>query len=251
MKMNDHNFSEQDLDLHMFEYLEGHLSPDLAYELESQATFDDSLEEELNCWKAAFIEQGFRNTELLEEKLYQIPSVFKKNTTTNIYFPTLAILTIMLSFVPLSFERYSSSSASEHVVHLEPKYIRESEKKSQSPDLTNFETTMDIKKVANKAAIMAPKEQHTENNLEFQEIVPLEPLKEAESNYVANISTKIAFIDEPVEKSNSNPKSKRPKLSKKTRRTIEKFKEKALQERRAMEFMKGNKPYVVPLNSNF
>ena len=250
MKMNDHKFSEQDPDLRIFDYLEGNLPPSLTSQLESQATYDDSLEEELNSWKATFIEQEFHNTELLEQKLHQIPSVINKNVTTNFYFPSIAILTIMLSFTPLSFERYNNV-ASEHVVTLESKDIGKSEKQNLSPDLSNFAPIIDIKEVADRATIMSPIDKHTEENREFSEISPLEPLKEAESNHSVYINTKIAFVKEPVEKSNSVPKNEAPKRSKKMRRAIEKFKEKALQERRAMEFIKGNKPYVVPLNTNF
>ena len=250
MKLNDQNISEHDLDLHIFEYLEGNLSPDLASELESQATFDDSLEEELNCWKATVFEQDFHNTELLEKKLYEIPSIHNKNVTSSTYFPTLAILTLMLSFVPLSFERYNNGTV-EHIVHLESNDTGKSDKNPDLPNLSNFEPKINVSKEGNKTAKRGLTVQPYEDRWEFEEITPLEPLKEAESIYTASMNTKIAFVDEPAEKSISILKRKGPKRDGKTRRSIERFKEKALQERRAMEFMKGNRPYVVPLNSNF
>lgn len=259
-------------DLLYFEYLEGELSSEESSALEQDLAANPALMEELESWKETYIVQDFYETELLEGKLLsanQVPDKFTFSTSLNVV--VLAVMTTLLSFMLITdesqerlriFPEASTHAAVEEAV---PEKAEEAEERESQIRLKK-EGIENVKAKANKARKVDEQPNGMPEGLEEEEFAVSTSTNHKES--AANMSSRklpTSIESLPREMDNHHlgdllsetevkpvpilQKQKAPKISRKQQRMIEKKIDKALQERKAREYMKGNIPYVVPLNS--
>lgn len=262
-------------DLLYFEYLEGELSSEESSTLEQDLAANSALCEELESWKETYITQDFYETELLEEKLLsanQVPEKFTFSTSLNAV--VLAVMTTLLSFMLITDEskerlrvipEASTLAAIEEAV---PAKAEEEERPLKLEEVTK--PVRPLKEGIENGKADARKVDEQPNGMPegMEEEETAVPNSTNQKESAANLSsrkllTSIETLQMERNKHNVGDllsgtevqpvkilqKQKVSKISRKQQRMIEKKIDKALQERKAREFMKGNVPYVVPLNS--
>ncbi len=254
MKKNLDSLYNDEVDKLLFDYLEGSLNDVVAAELEDKLIYDSNLQEELKYWQDAYIKQDFYDNTFIEDKLKEANEVSKKVSKEN-YFIIIITIASLLSFMPFNIDKVQpnrngqvplellASEAASEVEKLEPinhilaadDAFPESVIKGEREIISGIGATKPNDKVRSYYEIefikpISIKNLRSEAVYYFEKQIFLSPSKgKIEKQQVLNV-----FI-----------------ISKKEQRAIEKAKEKALQKRIEEKFMRGGKPYVVPLNPNF
>lgn len=234
--------NDESLDLLLFQYVEGELTADQTRQLEMELATNATLQEELNAWRAAFVEADYYDTRTLEEKLLVKPAGwFYARSSTWVFVLLLVASWFRLSPEPTEYQA---------VIPVKPS--------SASPTLVPFPTTtipMESKKspefrsptVVETQRVIVPEIlsfERTKPAPAMTEIQPLEPKRMGSIDSLEAVSPHLA-IHITQAKAGAQPK----KLTRQQQRQIIRLKEQARQQRQANEFMKGNVPYVVPLHS--
>ncbi|CAN5469455.1 hypothetical protein BH23BAC1_BH23BAC1_23350 [soil metagenome] len=239
-----------DTDALLFDYLEGELPKEAASELEEKITGDIALQEELQYWTEAYFEQEFYNIENLE-KIIQQKTCEAVNPSVKTYVLIFALLTSLLSLVPLTVEKDTLNK-------LEPGTLKELPKvniitnKAEIPSFTNTNAPAVAKEpyFRNKSLLPAPSP--AVEPLSLVANLKFLPLNTLPTDIVNLPEVEIRKISPPSKEKSHLTKIPTPAgLTRKELKAIKKSKEIALQKRREQQFIKGRKPYVVPLNKNF
>jgi hypothetical protein len=247
MKPSGKDWNENKLDALFFEYLEGNLSAEGAEALEQRLAENDALQTELELWQETVVEQEFYNTEWLEKSLYkEIGKPVDISYSTPVFL--LVLVLSLFRFLPLNEQKGASVPATTVVV----------------PKAANSATPMEKQSIAPVAGAKPALPKRTTFST-----LPQQPQSKLvangntlpENRMIATITPIISHFTVPTSPDKIDvPKVKIRQVSvvktyvkrsstRKERRKIERMKERARQKRMASKFLKGNTPYVVPLNS--
>jgi anti-sigma factor RsiW len=245
MKTLMDSWADARMDEFLFEYLEGTLSEEQATELEQRLATDSTLRQELEHWKEAFVDQDFYDTQLLEESLRQ-------PTTRRVTIPASAFLVALLTLV---LSVFPTAVVKERTVAVLPVGIPAP---AVAPAISEMATVTKppqpavskprfprVPSTHRKPAAMLPPRAASENVSPVEKIQPrlIPPGAGLPTADLSALETKMTCVR--LEKA-----AVARVQTRKQRRKIERMKEKARQERAANEFLKGQAPYVVPLNTN-
>jgi hypothetical protein len=246
---------QEELDLLLFEYLEGELPAEEEKALEEHLATEPALQEELENWKGSFVEEEFYDTAGLEERLVSAnhrPLKFPFMTSLNVVVP--ALLTVLLSFMlvkdagkesPAVVAEKSTPAAVEEVVHEKTETAAEPAPVIADDAKAKKDKSVPMEAIQEKMRIADADRPQQEEELSLVNLPTIEGISVAWPEENGN-----EFLSDIVVKRVRMAKKERaPDISRRQQRMIKKRKEKAMQERRAREFRKGNVPYVVPLNS--
>ncbi|WP_224997561.1 hypothetical protein [Cesiribacter sp. SM1] len=241
-----YEMNEESRDLLLFDYLEGNLTEERAAMLKKALSTDHQLQAELELWKDSFVVQEFYATDVLEDKLLR--KVKKPFPVTGPAAGFLLLLVAsLLSFIP--------AGEDEHVTYFIKRPLPESPLTEAAPadeKALEAEVNAGAPAIPSNLALQRPAEQ--------QIVVVAPPV--AVSDRLAALphtlggmpETKDSFLKTAVPavmESRESPARLHPtkEYSRKKERQIRRMKEKALQQKKANEFIKGNRPYVVPLDT--
>lgn len=231
----DRNQDENDLDNLLFAYVEGELTGGQRQQLEARLASDAALRAELELWKESFVAQAFYDTQKLEASLLREP-VKPVNTRTSTYVFVVMLMTSLLSFLPLATEKETRQTP-EQINLLTPAIAAENDtEETESPVISPVARNERVIRETPAEIFLTEKVNYAV--LPKRQLLPLQVIAIVPRMPVAN--PKKIVVKKPVVV---------PELTRKQRRAISKMKEKARQRRLANEFLKGNVPYVVPLNS--
>lgn len=244
------NSAQNQQDLLLFEYLEGELSEAQKSALEEKLSLDPDLLEEVGFWKESFLEQDFYSTEKLESRLLDIPGGQVKRwysyISLNVFL--MVLLSGLFSFLPLSEDEEKlipalfkgSRKAVNKELNSQSVPVPAVEAEKRKPD---FEVTSEAKLLLNIGKEIPDETEFSDDltRLEFPKMSSMAPEREVSIPDLRFPAPEIATA--------SKGKGSKRTISRKEERKIIRKKEKALQNRQAREFMKGNRAYVVPLNT--
>lgn len=245
---------QEELDLLLFEYLEGELAAEETKALEERLAKEPALQEELESWKASYVEQDFYDTAGLEKRISsanRIPGRFPFTISLNIVVP--ALVAVLLSFMLLTDERKEPTkvAAERNTPAARMEVSTEETEGSEEPAPVVADN-------AKAEKVTKPRTEANQDKVEKEDVYRPQQEEEISNPALPGIERLPAKWAERSSEILSDITVKRVKVTKKERvfnisrrqlRMIERRKEKASQERRAREFMKGNVPYVVPLNT--
>jgi hypothetical protein len=257
MNPSVNNRDEGMTDRLLFEYLEGELSPERAKALEERLAADPALRGELELWQASFVEPDFYNTQALEKGLVKAP-VKVPGSAASGWMLGLVLLVTSFLLAPLVMEKEPSTvrervatvaaGAAGNSVDGEPAVVKNRPNPPATPG------TRELSKVTRRKT--SPGREASEKRFAqtkqgsaflTAEIRPLTPIITPERAAVpADLSAGRVKVLQVQLKKVTLPKV----LSRRQQRAIARMKERARQQREANKFLKGNIPYVVPLNSN-
>jgi hypothetical protein len=227
--------SEENIDLMIFDYLEGNMTMEEQLDFEANAAVDALLKEELEIWQSTYIASEIPDTGVLESALIQKPSPFSSFT---FYLNTLLIIAV--SFISnTQIEREFNAVQIMDIPSIElvkraPTYFKEENgryipviHKVDMGDKTASEEIDELPLESNQASLMIL----STRALNFDEylINPIETVKISGVEYTF-------------------PKEQK-KMDRKQLRQLKKMRNKAARQRRAYEFMQGDVPYVVPIDT--
>lgn len=251
MKLSANDWDENSMDALFFQYLEGELSVEKAKELEKKIASDPLLQSELKSWKASFIEEPFYDTKSLEKSLLKgKKKPVSPSGTVSVFI--IALLTSLFSFLPLSEEKESKNN-------LVPVQIyNDSEEKKQEESMPAVRSIIkhhiSAKKaqqefIVEKASVEPPVPLFIAiEELSIIQVIPLESTPEAISLEKNSHKPSSALSKkQPAEVKEKTTTART--ITRKRQRQIERRKERALQKRMADRFLKGRRPYSVPLNT--
>lgn len=267
MKAPEENSTQNELDLLLFEYLEGALSEAQKQDLEDKLGKDLDLQTEMEYWMESVVEQDFYPTEQLEKNLMEIPA---KPWYATFYFNVfLGVLLVgMFSFLPLSKkEEVAIEAARLEALTKEEPAIANQEMPfipiaSVSPAP---EVTLSSKKAVEMGIAKPVQELPTAHEdyrvLYFPAISSITPestlafsesiitTRGPEKVSVTKTRTQSMSRKEARKKIRVAARDRSQSINRKEARKIARMKDKAHQERMARQFMKGKRAYVVPLNT--
>lgn len=227
---------EENMDLMIFEYLEGNMSMEEQYDFEAQAAVDELLKEELELWKSTYITSEIPDTGVLENALIQKPSPF---TSFTFYLNTILI-------VAISFISNTQIEKEIDVVH-----------RIEIPSIELVKKVPANFKEENGRFIPAIHKIDMEDKTAFEEIEELSQPKN--KVFLTYLKTRSLYFDEYWMDPNEHveiSKVKHVKIFKDQKKTdrkqlrhLRKMRNKAARQRRAHEFMKGDVPYVIPIDT--
>lgn len=234
-------------DLLLFDYLEGNLTEEKTCALEEALATDPELCAELEIWKESFVVQDFYDIKVLEEQL-----VKSKSHSYTLSGPSagfmLVLITALFSFLPVGEQK--EKVAFHKTVSLPiPAAIAENVKVEevaaeqrgvskpialQLPVAYKFAEALVLEETDDAAT-------NAEQEKELPHLEKLVPVDAAASiNDIQAVDIKWVKLQKILQLK---------VVSHKKQRQIRRIKEKALQQRKANEFFKGNRPYVVPLDT--
>lgn len=231
--------SEENVDIMLFDYLEGNLSSNEVKQVERQIASDPLIKEELNIWKESYIQADhYPTTVVLESQLLQSTGSFSFTLFLN---SILVVCLTLISSTNPELEPFSTSPISHQslpalVSKMPPSQIVYQQVIIEPKQVLVTSSTTPNDKVHYEAVQNAELVYQT-----FPELVKLNPgwfhypEKHPESMNVVYVKT-------------TKPTTKT--ALRKKEREIRKWKKKAARERMAAEFIKGDIPYVVPVNPN-
>jgi len=233
--------SEEHIDIMLFDYLEGNLSSHEVKQVEDQIASDPLIHEELNVWKESYIQSDhFPITSVLESQLLQSTGSF---TFTLFLNSILVVCLTIISGTNPKLESFSTSTI-------------------PYQNLPALDGIIPLSQIAFHKAQIEP-----EQIVGATYFTPLEKTNSDENEYIQDLHESEAIPElaklypewthHPKKHPNSIEMEKgqdlqivnRKELRKKEREQ-RKWKKKAARDRMAYEFMKGNIPYVVPVNPN-
>ncbi len=252
MKPSPEEIPENSLDLLLFQYVEGELDAGQARQLERRLATDAALREELNLWQESFVQADFHDTSELEKTL--LAGKTTHGLRFNLSNCVLLLLLAAMLFRPAPATKENptrpvgSQAETPIAFELGNKLAPEiSEAGPKKPVAANGRPSRQNKPLT----LAEPELPETQGNNQMQfatiELPPLTPHLALETETLAiqspNWTDKLARVKL---KGFVAPK----KQTGQQRRQIIRMKEKALQQRQANEFLKGNVPYVVPLKTD-
>ena len=232
--------SEKHIDKMLFNYLEGNFSDEKALQVEKEIASDPLIQDELNLWKSSYIHEGFYATSTIETSLLQKPTLFNPIT-----FFLNSILVIGITFFSSTNQKINLASTS-HLNVLNINYLEPKEPQSLFSNLP----------ISVLAKPIAPTRSHFVESLNGQieefEIrtrvsIQVPELSSISPDWIESI--KIHSKSIKINHTLDAPLLAQKELRKKER-AIRRMKKKALQDRMASEFIKGDIPYVVPVDPN-
>ncbi len=244
---------EDNADLLLFQYVEGELDAQQTRQLEQRLAADAVLREELNLWRESFVRADFQDTTELEKTLLAGKPTHGLRFNLSNCVLLLLLAAMLFRPAPATKEKLARPVGSQAET---PVTFELGNKLAPAPS----EAGAKKKLVAVHGRLSRPSKPLTlaepgfpetrENNqmrLETLELPPLKPRLAPETETVA-----IQPTDWTDELARVKPKGfvAPKKQTGQQRRQIIRMKEKALQQRQANEFLKGNIPYVVPLKTD-
>jgi hypothetical protein len=248
MKLSAEEWEGEELDKHLFDYLEANLPEEQTIALEQALASDAVLAGELDLWREALVSSGYPDTHLLEEKLLiSIPSVTDHRHSLSAGSATSLLVVVLFTGIcclwPVKVEKNISAAIQPLPL---PAVVLENT------------TTAPVTQVRLPEHIPAIHLSRQYPDAEAKTVVPLpngRMLPEPFSPLLPlslPVDTQISRLTIPA---GANKKTSLKNLpitrvsSRKQARQIARMKERALQQRKANEFLKGRVPYVVPLNT--
>jgi hypothetical protein len=256
MRQANDNPAHNDMDLLLFSYMEGELTADQVKALDSLLAEDPDLQHELTAWQETVITAEEWDTTALEQSLLmpEVPMGVTSTLPGNFIYSAMVASFIVLSSV------FVNTSPLNHPT----KQVVPVKKGLNTVAINTAQESAEIlvpAAPAEQAAVALAIRQNTglKNASVTKELTqfiiePLLPITSMELPEVTSQHTLLVSNTlQPIQPKQLIAKAKpaAPKLSRKQRRTIEKHKENARNQRKADEFMKGNVPYVVPLNPKY
>ncbi len=237
---------ENDRDWMLFQYVEGELTAEQAQNLEQKLATDAALQDELAAWQEAFVKEDDYETYALEATL------LKPQTNFWHYFRTYSWLVLVLLVSPGLYRLQTPSSPGAGATEMETSTTTMPTSKSVSLSDISTQTYADVQR---KKRPSSP-EAASKNSIERKEKTPVDLGLVVQLDEEMPKGTVVSDTQNSLEltpgKPHTLPKKELPvpnKISRQQQRQIIRMKEKSRQQRQANEFMKGNEPYVVPLNS--
>jgi hypothetical protein len=232
--------TENEQDELIFDFLEGNLSPD---EKEAFLILKDEsevLSRQVRLWENTYLQEPLPSIEALENKLLIRVDNGSRGFSSRIYL----LFIMMLAILPIVGDKQEASIRTSRIAHVEI-----TEPLVHKQELQYFQR---IPKAVEKRKNVARKQQTREttpvDTAQFQPSASVPDIKVDELRVSQDLTLqKISVAKLRVKKS---AMTFRKQWSGKERRAIRKKKRKDSNARQAGEFMKGNVPYVVPLNSN-
>ena len=261
MKPSEQDGHGNSLDLLLFDYVEGSLPADERRSLEARLEADASLREELALWEESVVTANHPDTSRLEKSLLKPAAPAWMRLSLNTWVCLLTTTVLLLRPNPLSTETaalVAKNSAKTPVLatsHTTEPVVRRPEVASGNQptrEIVRKSQTKRFEQFLPKTQI--PTVTETESSLEAVEQADTasRPLFAVVEPVVAAKLPKTPLP--PVALEVRQPKIRKvpvaKTLTRQEKRQIRQLKERALQQRQANEFMKGNVPYVVPLKSN-
>jgi hypothetical protein len=235
--------SGENLDMMLFDYLEGNYSEERASQIEKEIASDPLIQEELSLWKSTYIQAAWPDTSVLEATLVQksIPSL-------NFTFFLNSILVICLTFFS------STNTPVDPLFESSHELFHADELSAKKPVflITNELEWPEIGMINDSPPIETSNIRETELIQEVNQTVSIASLPALEniSPGFNDFSTTAPLS--MVERANTKPTPITKKIDRKTSRAYRKMLNKGRNDRMAKEFMKGDVPYVVPVDpSNF
>ncbi len=252
MRQANYTPENHDKDFLLFSYLEGDLTEEQAKELDSMLAKDPDLQHELECWQDSRISAELYDTTALEQSMIRHEAITASTIqeTSNRFYtlasiPVTVLIMVCINFCPLN---HSAMLPVQFTVAQQTIEAYASTQYSTLENTGSDQSNMAVPvKPANisKANLQPAHIPVDISVMEYAEAKQVQPLAIAEP-----VSTALL---QPVNQHYKVPKAKptAPVLSRKQKRAIEKMKERVRNQRNADEFMKGNEPYVVPLNTKY
>lgn len=229
-------YSEEDIDIMLFDYLEGNLPEDEIKLVESQIASDPLISEELNTWKQSYIQADHYQTAAMESQLLKSSGSFSFTLFLNSVM--LVCLTLISSTNPkidpfststIRHQTITSLTAIKPTSHIDFHNIAIHPHQIMPVEVNSSLKKMLIKEATVKTPLLSPTPEIA--NLPFG-------LVDYVIKHPASIETAEA-MDAPLITQ---------KVSRKEERALRRMKKKALRDKAASEFIKGNIPYVVPID---
>jgi len=233
------NQSEENMDLMMFDYLEGNLKGEKLNEFEKELLADEMLRDELNVWESSYLKREFYDTSELESRILRKPT---SNFTIIAYLN--AFLIICLSFI---------SSTQYRVTHVvQPlSELALVENLNIKPAFINRQTVITPSKIV-------PRELPVTHELPDEKVIP-DITKQGDKKpffnvtAIENIATQQPVSSVPPFISLKSMKRIKPEailaVKNKEQKKAKRIKHKPVKSYPEPKFIKGKIPYVVPLNS--
>ncbi|MCU0355324.1 MAG: hypothetical protein MUD08_16550 [Cytophagales bacterium] len=252
MKPSEQDGHENSLDLLLFGYVEGNLPADELRSLEARLETDASLREELALWEESVVTADYPDTSRLEKSLLKPAAPAWMRLSLNAWVCLLVTTVLLLRPNRLATETAApiSETLAEAPVfaisHKTAPPMREPEvaagnqwvrRVAGKPQAKRFRQNLP------KTTVEIAAQPDTASRLPFAAIEPVVAAKLPKTAPPPPVALEVRqpkIRKVPVAKT----------LTRQERRQIRRLKEKALQQRQANEFMKGNVPYVVPLKSD-
>ena len=252
MKPTPEEMPENSLDLLLFRYVEGELDAGQTRQLERRLAADAALREELDLWRESFMRADFHDTTELEKTL-----LAGKNTHGLRFNLSNCVLVLLLAaalFRPVAatkenpIQSIGLQAGTPTKVELENKPVTAISKAgARQPVAVNGRLARQNKSLTLAEPEFPETQENNQTKIETVALPPLKPRLALETEPVATQTHN--WVDELARvklKGFVAPK----KQTRQQRRQIIRMKEKALQQRKANEFLKGNIPYVVPLSTD-
>jgi len=232
-------YSEEDIDIMLFDYLEGNL-PDNELELVNlQIAEDPIIREELSLWKSSYVQADFYNTSALESTL-----VRRSVPAFNFNFHLNSILIICIAV-------FTGTKINTHGLELNTNQMQILTIESIPPEIQ----IQSVEKVTTSKKI--PPIETTGVVLEYEKSVQGEIAISVPEPIWPNFAPVINELQiNPIENIAMDSRQMSPflvkdvkKMDRKSKRAKQKMQRKAVQNQKASEFLKGNVPYVVPVDT--
>ena len=257
MKGSTNYLPQEESDRLLFDYLEGGLSPAEEEMLEERLLSDSLLQEDLESWKESYVTQDFSPTEALEKKiLANTPGRF---TYFRMGAAALLVLSLFISlFYFFGFEEAAVERLVQElkkVVATEPVPIEEPVDKiagnnqKSAPDQPRQTVVAEVQERSSFAKAV-PEKKPEKKELAAPAFIQ-EALPEPEKLLAKLEMAPIPPLERQVKMAKVKIQADRAifSISKKEQRKVNRMKRKNQEKRMAREFIKGNRPYVVPLNT--
>jgi hypothetical protein len=252
---------EQATDRLLFQYLEGELTDEQTRTLEARLAADPALRGELELWRAAFVTPDACNTEALEGSLLREPAPPAGSPAIRWGLGLVLVAALFLSAplltgrLPASKAPYTDAGKAEALPRTTPAVkppvnppIRALRPVPDAPDHGVAQRPAPViplprgrRKDPVEAPVPLPAPTRMAATDRLEPVVTLQAVPVPERMVLGYVKGQpVKKIKVPVLKT----------LTRKQQRAIARMKRKAIQQRKANEFLKGNIPYVVPLNPN-
>ena len=241
-----YEMNEESRNLLLFNYLEGDLTEERAAMLEKALSTDQELQAELDLWKESFVVQDFYATDALEQQLLQKvkkPFSFSGSAAGFLFLLMASLLSFITAGEEEHVPRFINRPLSvPPVIEAVPTGDKALGEKSREDKLAIQAITAPLQPEEQQAILLVQPIAITDRI----EALPYIPVGKPESSSFSPV------INLPAVFTNKGKSARQHSIrdySRKKERQIRRMKEKALQQRKANEFIKGNRPYVVPLDT--
>ncbi len=230
--------TENEQDELIFDFLEGNLSPDEKEAFLILKEESEVLGRQVRLWENTYLHEPLPSIEVLENKL-----LIPENGARGFSFRIYGLLIMMLAILPIVGDRQEASirNSVAHIDITEPLIH-----KQEIQSFKRIAKTVEKKKNVTRKT---PKQETVpESMVQFQPsasvpAIEIDEIRTSQDLVLKKISPGKLSVKKPV-------LTFHKKWSRHEKRQIRKKKWKDSDAKHAAEFMKGNVPYVVPLNSN-